>query len=510
MREDWVDCEAGFLGELIRGINYKKPQSSDVSKDGYLPILRANNIDSNALNYEGLKYVEKNLIKDEQKIKTGDIVFAMSSGSKNLVGKSGQAQKDYQGSFGAFCSVYRSNKSINPGFIQYYFHSGAFRRVISNASKGSNINNLKREHVLNAIIPLPPILIQRAIVAKIESLFSGLDKGISDLKTAQVQLTIYRQAVLKKAFEGELTKEWREQRTDLPTADELLEVIKEERQNQFEQQLQDWKNAVKIWEMNCKKGKKPAKPRKTKATNETDELLHTLPNKWKWKKLGNIVSKISDGPFGSNLKTSDYVDSGVRVIRLENISNLNFRDSKKSFISQEKYQSIKKHGVYPNDIIFSSFITENTSVVSIPKHIELAVNKADCFCVRFNDLVYYKFYEFFLSTRSTYSQLINEVHGATRPRINTTQLKEISVPLCSKREQYQIVKEIESRLSVCDQIEQSINEGLKKAEALRQSILKKAFEGSLLSAAEIEQCKQAPDYQPASVLLEKIKAEKNQ
>ncbi|MCC6845890.1 MAG: hypothetical protein IT283_06205 [Bacteroidetes bacterium] len=80
--------------------------------------------------------------------------------------------------------------------------------------------------------------------------------------------------------------------------------------------------------------------------------------------------------------------------------------------------------------------------------------------------------------------------------------------LCSIQEQTQIVQEIESRLSVCDNMEQSINESIEKAEALRQSILKKAFEGKLLSEAEIEQCKAAADYEPAGELLKKIQAEK--
>ena len=92
--------------------------------------------------------------------------------------------------------------------------------------------------------------------------------------------------------------------------------------------------------------------------------------------------------------------------------------------------------------------------------------------------------------------------------LNLGSIKELPYPICSKAEQQQIILEIESRLSVCDNVEQSITESLEKAKALRQSILKKAFEGSLLSEEEIAACKAAPDYEPASVLLEKIKAEK--
>ena len=87
-------------------------------------------------------------------------------------------------------------------------------------------------------------------------------------------------------------------------------------------------------------------------------------------------------------------------------------------------------------------------------------------------------------------------------------LEDYEILLPPIEEQHQIVQEIESRLSVCDKVEESINESLEKAKALRQSILKKAFEGTLLSEEEIAACKAAPDYEPASVLLKKIKAEK--
>ncbi len=96
------------------------------------------------------------------------------------------------------------------------------------------------------------------------------------------------------------------------------------------------------------------------------------------------------------------------------------------------------------------------------------------------------------------------MHGATRPRINTTQLKSINIPICCLEEQHQIVQEIESRLSVCDKLAESINESLQKAEALRQSILKKAFAGQLLTEAELAACRKEPDWEPAEQLLQRI------
>ena len=115
---------------------------------------------------------------------------------------------------------------------------------------------------------------------------------------------------------------------------------------------------------------------------------------------------------------------------------------------------------------------------------------------------------FLISESGGRKQLIKAAYGAGKPGLNLHNIKDLHIPLFSSKEQHQIVQEIESRLSVCDKVEESITESLEKAKALRQSILKKAFEGTLLSEEEIAACKAAPDYEPASILLEKIKAEK--
>ena len=302
--------------------------------------------------------------------------------------------------------------------------------------------------------PLPPLPEQHRIVAKIEELFSELDKGVEALKTVQQQLKVYRQAVLQWAFEGKLTEEWRKQQNNLPTVEQILEEIEAER--------------VKQAEATGKKLKPMA--------SSSEAELAKLPNGWQWVNLADASTDIFDGPFGSHLKSSDYTDDGVRVIRLENIGALEFNDQYRSYVAKEKYETIKKHTVYPDDIVFSSFISEKIRVALVPSHIQKAVNKADCFCIRANKtIIGEKYLACFLSTRAAYHQLVNEIHGATRPRINTTQLKSCWILYCSVEEQHQIVAEIESRLSVADKIEESIAQSLKQAEALRQSILKRGL-----------------------------------
>jgi type I restriction enzyme, S subunit len=201
---------------------------------------------------------------------------------------------------------------------------------------------------------------------------------------------------------------------------------------------------------------------------------------WQWVKLGEVCSKISDGPFGSNLKSSDYIESGVRVIRLENIGALQFKDEYQTFVSEEKYNTISRHTVSSGDIIFASFIANEIKVVILPESIQRAINKADCFCIRNSNRIDKKYLVYYLSSHDLYKQLENEVHGATRPRINTTQLKQALINLPPLSTQAEIVTEIERRLSVCDHLEGTIKTGLAQSETLRQSLLKQAFEGRLI------------------------------
>ena len=498
-KEDWLDVS------LVKDLNYIK--------------TGVENYESNK------KYYSTGSIKNHSFIAEGSYNYSNRPSRANRIGKLGDVLQarmkdtdksvlidvkfDQQLFSTGFFQIRPKPETLLSKYIFYYFKSFLFLNEKDKNCSGSTQSALNDKSAQKIIIPLAPIPIQKAIVKTTEELFSSLDRGITDLKKAKDQLIIYKEAVLKKAFEGELTKEWRKKQINLPSAEKLLKEIKEERQKHYEQKILEWKEVVKVWEENGKEGKKPSKPRQIKinAINDKENPFGNNSN-WKWTTLDELTSIISDGPFGSNLKGNDYIDSGVRVIRLENIKSLVFDNSKKSFVSKEKHQSIIRHTVLPGEIIFSTFIADTTKVTIIPNVFDFAINKADCVRIKPSLCVSNKYLLYYLASRITYTLLVNEVHGATRPRVNTTQLKKLQVPICSENEQHQIVLEIESRLSVCDKVEENIKESLQKAIALRQSILKKAFEGKLLNAEEIKKCKADKDYEPASVLLERIRVEK--
>jgi len=116
-----------------------------------------------------------------------------------------------------------------------------------------------------------------------------------------------------------------------------------------------------------------------------------------------------------------------------------------------------------------------------------------------------KYLKYYLQSPVVQKWISHENYGVTRQALTKGMLENLEIPMCSIAEQSQIVQEIESRLSVCDKLEESIKENLQKSEALRQSILKKAFEGKLLSVQELHACRNEPDWEPAEKLLERIK-----
>ena len=150
---------------------------------------------------------------------------------------------------------------IEPKFLLYLFRS--IEPVISGKGTGSTFKSITKGFVEDLEFDLPPLLEQHRIVARIEELFSELDKGVESLKTARAQLKVYRQAVLKHAFEGRLTAQWRKENKDkLEKPEQLLARIRQERSVRYERQLQEWRIAVKEWEGKGKPGRKPLKPRK--------------------------------------------------------------------------------------------------------------------------------------------------------------------------------------------------------------------------------------------------------
>lgn len=391
------------------------------------------------------------------------------------------------------CAVGIPSKAIINEFLYYFLLSE--RQNLIKAGKGGAQPNLSQGIIKEWPIDLPPINEQHRIVAKIEELFSELDKGIESLKTAQAQLKVYRQALLKHAFEGKLTAQWRtEYQDELETAEALLKRIQQERAQRHQQQLAEW-------EASGKQGSKPKAPKALPSL--TSEDLAELPDGWIVLSVESLFD-IEDGDRGEHYPTKgDFSETGhCLFLNAKNVTKRGFTFQEMSFISEKKDLELRKGKLKRGDIVFTSRGTlgniahYNDSI----KYEHVRINSG-MFIIRNYDIALTPDFLYFqLNAPVITSQIEKLQSGTAQPQLPIREFKSFRFVIPSKSEQQLIVYELESRLSEVDQLDQTITTSLQQAEALRQSILKKAFSGQLVP--------QDPNDEPASVLLARIKAQK--
>lgn len=156
--EMFKKCNREKLGEYIlqvRGVSYKPKDLSEGLKEGFVTLLRANNIANNVLNFEDVQFVSEGRVSDDQIIREGDILICASSGSLEHVGKAALCMPDMEYTFGAFCKLIRPIGKLYPEYIAGYMRTDAYRNTISDLAQGSNINNLRNEHINDLMIPIP-------------------------------------------------------------------------------------------------------------------------------------------------------------------------------------------------------------------------------------------------------------------------------------------------------------------------------------------------------------------
>ncbi|WP_341744560.1 restriction endonuclease subunit S [Azonexus hydrophilus] len=349
------------------------------------------------------------------------------------------------------------------------------------------------QHLAKSLLPIPPLPEQHRIVAKIEELFSELDQGVASLKTAREQLKVYRQSLLKNAFEGKLTAAWRAAHADqLETAAALQQRIARERQVRYQQQLADWQTAGQA-------GPKP-KPPKPLPPLTPEELaeLPELPEGWEWIKSGYLFEFVTSGSRGW---APYYSDSGALFLR---ITNLDF-DSLALDLAPEKIQFVRpplgaeglRTKVQEGDFLFS--ITGYLGMFAIAPRLAEAYVNQHIALVRPTKGYSPKYFGYYVTSQSGgLHHLGKQTKGAVKAGLGLDDIQGFPVPLCSLTEQEQIVRVLESKLSEADQLDQTLATALQQADALRQSILKKAFCGQLV--------KQDKNDEPATALLERIRA----
>ena len=300
---------------------------------------------------------------------------------------------------------------VNPKYLIYLLNSPWFKDQVKQYESGTTRKRISRKNLDRIEMIFPPLPEQERIVSRIEELFSQLDAGVETLKKTKAQLAVYRQAVLKEAFDSA--------------------------------------------EVDCK----------------------MFP-------IAEILTKtrkgMSTGPFGTMIKKSDHKATGVPMLGIENIGRGQFVDGNKIYVTAEKAEELKAFSLRAGDIIISRSGTVG-EICAVPERAEGSLLSTNLMRVSLDNTMIRSdyFIALFQSKGIVLDQIKELCKGSTRDFLNQTILKQIVFPVPSMEKQEEIVSIIEARMSVCDSIEQTVDIALQQAEAMRQSILKDAFEGKL-------------------------------
>lgn len=406
------------LGDISEPPQYGYTTSA--SNDGNLKFLRTTDITAGHINWDSVPYCKVNPKEVEKYLlKENDVVISRAGS----VGYSFLLSKPERAVFASY--LIRFRPKTNSKFFALFLQSPHYWNQISEKKLGIAVPNVNATKLKDINFPLPPLPEQKKIVEKIEELFSGLDSGVASLKKAKEQIKLYRQSVLASAFNGKLS-----------------------------------------------------------GNGNIDEKTE-LPKDWKSLPLKNIV--VSDkgglkrGPFGSSIKKSFFVESGYKVYEQGNAINDDpYRG--KYFINEEKYKELEAFKVLPGDLIVSCSGVTLGRITEIPDDAIPGVINQALLRIRLNkEFILTKYFITLFRSHFFQKRIFQKSQGSAMPNlVGLKDFKEIDIIVPPVHQQTQIVEEIEKRFSEADNLEKAIDDSLEKSEALRQSILKKAFEGKLV------------------------------
>jgi len=429
--EGWEQKQLNELIEFVTGGDWGKDPSHEDEAFEFAYCIRGSEI-RNWETEKGktalLRKVKRSSVST-RRLQEGDILVEISGGGpEQPVGRTvmiDNAVLRYEPDVPKICTNFlrlvRPKKEVDSSFLNLFlklvYTSG---EVVKFQGGSNNLRNLKFSDYSKITIPLPPLAEQQRIVGKIEELFSELEAGKAALERASQGLKLYRQAVLKWAFEGRLTN--------------------------------------------------------------ADVVDGELPDRWLEVELGTLMESVRNGYSKKPDETGSY-----KILRISSVrpNSLDITDTR-----WLKERLPEENEIQESDLLFTRYngSREFVGVSAIVPKLDEPIFYPDKL-IRCRPKLKDKMHSLFLQYATNYGKARSFVLSRIKTTAGQTgiagsEIKQMPVLLPFLEEQHRIVQEIESRLSVCDKIEGTIAESMAQAEALRQSILKKAFEGKLVASSK--------------------------
>ena len=497
----WISVR---LHEIVSKLVDGSHNPPEKKPDG-LPMLSAINIAGNQITFSTYRLIDFRVFAAEDRrtsIEPGDVLLT-------IVGAIGRAAV-----VPPQCAKFTLQRSvavlspviIDPKFLMHQLELPRLSQHLKDNARGTAQKGVYLKTLGNTEIWLPPLAEQHRIVAKIEELFSELDKGVESLTTAQEQLKAYRQAVLKSAFEGKLTADWREENPDkLETSEALLSRVRSERDVRYAEAVDEWQQALTEWRAQGEVGKKPQKPSQPAEMEPVSSVevidLPKLPLPWIYVRLSTIAQIGSGMSVSKDRELVDPVE--VPYLRVANVQRGRLDLSQVTSMKIERTQ-LSALALKMWDVLFNEGGDRDKLGRGWIWEQQLAPCITQNHVFRASPYMLFEAHAKFISYwGNTYGQKYFDTEGKQTTNlasINRSVLSAFPVPFIPVQEQVEIVRLLESKLSLAETLEGEISAALHRLEVLRKVILKEAFSGRLVA--------QDPNDEPASVLLERIRAER--
>jgi type I restriction enzyme S subunit len=373
----------------------------------------------------------------------------------------------------ALLKITLDSRIVFAKYFSYLFGSVSFQKKVLKNTCGTAIKNITSVKDLKLMpLPIPPINEQYRIISKVEELFSFLDAGTDSLRRVQAQLKRYRQAVLKYAFDGKLTEDWRRAHKD---------------------QIESAQKALEGASLQL------SKKQNTQTKSEIGSEIPVLPDGWVHARLENFIY-IAARIGWRGLKADEYTEVGPLFLSVYNLNKGNIVDLSETYhISEERYSESPEIQLRNDDILLAKDGAGIGKIGIVQGLTVKATVNSSLLVIRSGLAFKPKFLFYFFKGPRMQELVKSRITGSATPHLFQRDIRKFDLLIPPLLEQEQIIAEIESRFSVVDQVENIGRMSVKQAGHLRQTILKDAFDGKLVS--------QDSNDQPAEELLECIKAE---
>jgi len=362
-------------------------------------------------------------------------------------------------------------EGIVPKFLAYQltFQSN---EILKNCTKtGTTVSSVETKLLQSLPVWIPDATKQEAIVAELDKQLSRLDETTNTLKAIQAKLKQARVSILKAAVEGRLVETEAElaqrQSRCFESGDQLLLRSLGEREVQH--------NAESSKGQRSRRYKNPSSP----DPQSVDGLR--LPLGWALGSIEQISSglrySLCIGPFGSNLKVSDYCEEGVPLIFVRNIRGESFSLEQATFVTHEKAAELAAHMARSGDILVTKMGDPPGDSAIYPEGFPEAVITADAIKLQVASTYSLRFILYALRSPLLRRQILSQTKGVAQKKVSLERFTKIAIPIPPFAEQERIADEVERRFSVLDQVEATINASLRCCVQLRQAMLKRAFGG---------------------------------